>query len=115
MPIYEYQCTACDHQLEKLQRVSDTDLRDCPQCNRSTLQRLVSLSSFKLKGTGWYVTDFKNNEDKKEAVKTDTPQTETATTADSKSEAKTSTSDSAAKPVEKKASSSTTQVETASA
>jgi len=60
MPIYEYKCTECDHRLEKLQRMSDDPLKDCPQCEQSSLTKLVSASSFKLKGTGWYETDFKN-------------------------------------------------------
>ena len=61
MPIYEYKCTQCDHRLEKLQRMSDDPLKDCPECENPSLTKLVSASSFKLKGTGWYETDFKNN------------------------------------------------------
>jgi putative FmdB family regulatory protein len=60
MPIYEYQCTACGHRLEVLQKMSDTALVDCPACQQATLQRLVSSTSFQLKGTGWYVTDFRD-------------------------------------------------------
>ncbi len=60
MPIYEYKCTECEHRLEKLQRMSDDPLKDCPECGKSSLTKLVSASSFKLKGTGWYETDFKN-------------------------------------------------------
>jgi len=67
MPIYEYKCTECDHRLEKLQRMSDDPLKDCPECDNPTLTKLVSASSFKLKGTGWYETDFKNK--KKSATK----------------------------------------------
>ena len=59
MPIYEYKCTECDHRLEKLQKMSDDPLKDCPECDQSALTKLVSASSFKLKGTGWYETDFK--------------------------------------------------------
>ncbi len=59
MPIYEYRCTECDHRMEKLQRMSDDPLKDCPNCNKAGLTKLVSASSFKLKGTGWYETDFK--------------------------------------------------------
>jgi len=61
MPIYEYKCTACQHRLEKLQKMSDDPLKDCPECGESALSKLVSASTFKLKGTGWYETDFKNN------------------------------------------------------
>jgi putative FmdB family regulatory protein len=60
MPIYEYQCQACGHQLEKLQKVNDPVLVDCPHCHKPTLQKLMSATSFQLKGTGWYATDFKN-------------------------------------------------------
>lgn len=60
MPIYEYKCTECEHRLEKLQKMNDDPLKDCPECGKSTLTKLVSASSFKLKGTGWYETDFKN-------------------------------------------------------
>jgi len=72
MPIYEYKCTQCEHRLEKLQRMSDDPLKDCPECGNSTLAKLVSASSFKLKGTGWYETDFKNNK-KSETTKTSEP------------------------------------------
>ncbi len=61
MPIYEYKCTECQHRLEKLQKMSDDPLKDCPECGQLALTKLVSASSFKLKGTGWYETDFKNN------------------------------------------------------
>lgn len=60
MPIYEYQCQACGHQLEKLQKVSDPVLVDCPNCHKPKLQKLISATSFQLKGSGWYATDFKN-------------------------------------------------------
>lgn len=60
MPIYEYQCSACGHTLDALQKISDAPLTDCPACNQSALQKQVSASSFQLKGTGWYATDFRN-------------------------------------------------------
>jgi len=60
MPIYEYKCTECEYRLEKLQKMSDDPLIDCPECGDSSLTKLVSASSFKLKGSGWYETDFKN-------------------------------------------------------
>jgi putative FmdB family regulatory protein len=59
MPIYEYQCQACGHELEKIQRMSDEPLTDCPDCGKPKLRRLVSASGFRLKGGGWYETDFK--------------------------------------------------------
>ena len=59
MPIYEYQCQSCGHELEKLQRMSEIPLKDCPDCGESELQRLVSAAGFRLKGSGWYETDVK--------------------------------------------------------
>ena len=61
MPIYEYQCQSCSHQMEALQKMADASLTDCPACGKSELIRLVSAPSFKLTGTGWYETDFKNS------------------------------------------------------
>lgn len=60
MPIYEYQCASCGHRLEALQKVTDEPLTECPECHKSALGKLVSATSFQLKGTGWYETDFKN-------------------------------------------------------
>lgn len=60
MPIYEYQCQACQHELEALQKVSDPLLVDCPQCKQPELQKKVSAAGFRLKGGGWYETDFKS-------------------------------------------------------
>jgi putative FmdB family regulatory protein len=59
MPFYEYQCSACGHHHEELQKVGDRPLRKCPACGRNTLRRLVSAPVFRLKGGGWYETDFK--------------------------------------------------------
>lgn len=64
MPIYEYQCQACGHQLEVLQKVSDAPLKKCPECGKSKLQKLLSAPSFRLKGGGWYETDFKSGKKK---------------------------------------------------
>ena len=64
MPIYEYQCGACGHELEKLQRMSDDQLTDCPDCGKPDLRRLVSAAGFRLKGAGWYETDFKKGRKK---------------------------------------------------
>ena len=61
MPIYEYRCESCEHKLEKLQRMSDGDLVDCPECEKPALKRLVSAAGFRLKGSGWYETDFKKD------------------------------------------------------
>lgn len=64
MPIYEYQCQACSKQLEALQKVSDAPLLDCPQCGKPALQKKVSAAAFRLKGGGWYETDFKTGNKK---------------------------------------------------
>ena len=60
MPIYEYRCAACGHALEALQKLSDAPLQDCPACKAPQLQKQVSAAGFRLKGGGWYETDFKS-------------------------------------------------------
>ncbi len=60
MPIYEYQCSACEHKLEALQKISDEPLTECPQCGKPALKKLISAAGFRLKGGGWYETDFKS-------------------------------------------------------
>lgn len=61
MPIYEYECQSCGHTLEALQKISDTPLLDCPQCTKPTLKKKISAAGFRLKGGGWYETDFKSS------------------------------------------------------
>ena len=58
MPIYEYACSACGHQLEEMQKISEKPKKVCPSCHAHKLERLISNTSFQLKGTGWYVTDY---------------------------------------------------------
>ncbi|QGU32388.1 FmdB family zinc ribbon protein [Thermochromatium tepidum] len=65
MPIYEYRCEHCDHELEQMQKISDPPLTDCPACGRPTLKKRISAAGFRLKGSGWYETDFKKSGDKK--------------------------------------------------
>ena len=60
MPIYEYGCTACGHELEEWQKISEKPKRKCPSCGAMKLERLISNTSFHLKGSGWYVTDYAN-------------------------------------------------------
>jgi putative FmdB family regulatory protein len=64
MPIYEYRCAECGHELEKLQKIADAPLVDCPVCGKPALQKLVSAAGFRLKGGGWYETDFKKDKKK---------------------------------------------------
>jgi len=60
MPFYEYRCEACDHHFEALQKISDEALVHCPACNQPNLKKLISAAGFRLKGQGWYETDFKS-------------------------------------------------------
>ena len=71
MPIYEYQCEQCGHKLEKLQKISDEPLKTCPQCGNQSLKKLVSAAAFRLKGGGWYETDFKTGDKKNVTGSTD--------------------------------------------
>ncbi len=61
MPIYEYACKVCDHTLDALQKMSDDPLLECPECGEPALKRLLSAPRFRLKGDGWYETDFKTD------------------------------------------------------
>ncbi len=70
MPIYEYRCNSCGHELEKLQRISEEPLRDCPACSEASLCRLISPAGFRLKGSGWYETDFKRDNKRNVVEKT---------------------------------------------
>jgi putative FmdB family regulatory protein len=64
MPIYEYRCEACDHELEVIQKMSDPVLSECPECKRDSLKKVISAAAFRLKGSGWYETDFKGGSKK---------------------------------------------------
>lgn len=59
MPIYAYKCSACNHEQDVLQKMSDPVLTECPECHQSTYEKQVTAAGFQLKGTGWYETDFK--------------------------------------------------------
>lgn len=98
MPIYEYRCQNCGHELEKLQRMSDAPLRDCPECGQAQLKRLISAAGFRLKGGGWYETDFKSDNKRNLADSgNDKPKSDSSSKSDSAS----------AKPAEKKTASKT--------
>jgi len=88
MPIYEYQCKSCGHQLEKIQKMSDAPLTDCPACEQPELFKKVSAAGFRLKGAGWYETDFKKDGKRNLAGDSDSSKPE------SKSESKDSKSES---------------------
>jgi putative FmdB family regulatory protein len=78
MPIYEYQCSTCEYQFDEIQKMGDPPVSICPKCDQKTVTRLVSAPGFQLKGTGWYVTDFRDK-GKPPAPKSDTASTETKT------------------------------------
>ena len=61
MPIYEYACKSCNHTLDALQKMNDSPLVVCPECAKPELKRLISAPRFRLKGQGWYETDFKKD------------------------------------------------------
>lgn len=64
MPIYEYRCERCGYELEQMQKLSDPPLSDCPQCGQPALRKRISAAAFRLKGGGWYETDFKQSNQK---------------------------------------------------
>jgi putative FmdB family regulatory protein len=65
MPFYEYECASCKFYTEVMQKISDTPLKKCPSCGKSTLKKLISAPVFRLKGGGWYETDFKSDKESK--------------------------------------------------
>jgi len=64
MPFYDYKCAACEHTFEALQKMSDDVLVDCPKCGKPALKKQLSAAGFRLKGSGWYETDFKTGKKK---------------------------------------------------
>lgn len=64
MPFYEYQCAKCGHEEEVLQKISDKPLKKCPECGKLSMKKKVSAAAFRLKGGGWYETDFKSGDKK---------------------------------------------------
>ena len=101
MPIYEYRCSACGHEDEFLQKVSDAPLTECPKCKQSAFVKKISAAGFQLKGSGWYVTDFRGGGSK--------PATKDGGSSETKADgggASATTTASDSKPSEKAASSS---------
>ena len=95
MPIYAYKCQACGHQFDKIQRISDAALVDCPECNQPELKKQITAAAFKLTGTGWYETDFKHNnkKDSDKAKSTNDSSNKTDSKSDTDSKSKDSKSD----------------------
>jgi len=91
MPIYEYACNNCDHVLDALQKMNDEPLRDCPECGEPQLKRLISAPRFRLKGAGWYETDFKKD-NQRNVLKSDSEPAKSTDKGDSKPSKKESTS-----------------------
>ncbi|MEO9135881.1 MAG: zinc ribbon domain-containing protein [Casimicrobiaceae bacterium] len=92
MPIYEYRCASCGHEVETLQKLSDAPLSVCPACHKAELKKQVSAAGFQLKGSGWYVTDFRNSGAKQPAKDKSANAEAKAGGAEAKPEAKSSES-----------------------
>ena len=89
MPIYEYKCSACGHQEDHLQKLSEPALTKCPACGKKKYEKQLTAAGFQLKGSGWYATDFKGG--KTEAKTEAKAETKTETKTESKTEAKSET------------------------
>ena len=85
MPIYEYDCPDCGHQFETIRKISDGPLTTCPSCGEDSLKKLISKVAFRLKGTGWYETDFK---DKPKDGKSETGDGKSTSSSDKSADAK---------------------------
>ena len=85
MPIYEYGCEKCGHHLELLQKIGDPAPKRCPNCRKGKMQKLISRTSFQLKGSGWYVSDY----GKKPTASSDSKDSKSEAKTESKTETKT--------------------------
>jgi putative FmdB family regulatory protein len=101
MPIYEYRCTNCQRELESIQKITDAPLKTCPSCGKDALSRLISRSSFQLKGGGWYDSGYS-----KETAPAKPAQAQPTQTAEKPAEAKPATATSTEKAVKTSSSSS---------
>ncbi|HEX8757020.1 MAG TPA: FmdB family zinc ribbon protein [Steroidobacteraceae bacterium] len=118
MPFYEYECQSCKFYVEEMQKISDPPLVKCPSCGKRTLQKLVSAPVFRLKGGGWYETDFKSDKEGKRNLadrEEPKPAEESKSDKPDKSEAKPVATEAAAKPAEPKTPSVTTSAGSSSA
>lgn len=100
MPIYAFECSACGHDFDRLQRLSDPDPVDCPQCGAPQVKRRLTAPQFRLAGGGWYETDFKKDGDKKRNLAGDSSAPKESGVGESKGEAKPAATES--KPAEAK-------------
>ena len=94
MPIYAYKCESCGHAKDVLQKVSDAPLTDCPACGAQTFRKQLTAAGFQLKGSGWYVTDFRGGSGGSSAAAAGTASAPAAAAAESTTEASDSTSSS---------------------
>ncbi len=101
MPFYEYQCKKCGHHLEAMQKVHDAPLTKCPVCKKAALERLMSAPVFRLKGGGWYETDFKSDQEGKRNL-ADRPESAEPAKGDGVKADKSAAKDDAAKPAGEK-------------
>lgn len=109
MPIYEYVCQDCGHELEAMQKISEEPLKKCPQCAAESLRKKISAAGFRLKGGGWYETDFKSGKKKNVAG------SDAASSSDSSSGSSSSSSESSSSSgTEKSSTSSTSSSKTSS-
>ncbi len=90
MPIYAYRCEACVFAKDALQKISDAPLTDCPECGKAEFRKQLTAAGFQLKGTGWYVTDFRGNSGNSAAPAASAPAAATTAAASSGSEASSS-------------------------
>ena len=89
MPFYEYECPKCGYQDEVLQKISDPPLKKCPNCGKNGLRKLISAPVFRLKGSGWYETDFKSDkENKRNLAGAEKEEAKAETKTDAKADAK---------------------------
>ena len=107
MPFYEYECQSCKFYAEVMQKISDPPLVKCPSCGKRTMQKLISAPVFRLKGSGWYETDFKSDKEGKRNLAVEREEAKPAAE-ESKSETKAPVAEGAAKPAEPKTPSVTT-------
>jgi putative FmdB family regulatory protein len=107
MPFYEYECQSCKFYAEVMQKISDPPLAKCPSCGKRTMRKLISAPVFRLKGSGWYETDFKSDKEEKRNLAVEREESKPAAE-ESKPESKTPAPETAAKPAEPKTPSVTT-------
>jgi len=104
MPIYEYECQGCGHVFDALQKISDDPLSDCPECGEARLRKLLSAPNFRLKGGGWYETDFKGANQRNLAASGDAAKPDGKSNAKTEGKASKTEGKSESKPSDKKAS-----------